>query len=189
MAKKPYNKMSVKDLQKEISKAVSEANKRVNSADKTSKAWSKQVQHLKDIGLTGKRSTFAGNTKGLKKTELIVRLRELEYFNGWDTESAYGRRAETDRERKAYETFLKDNPNWSYEEWREMVEVVGALGDDFIKKNYSSDDVKEIFERASSNGIDNVSVLKALKGSVEESKGLTQQERIDDVYDRLGIYE
>lgn len=184
-----YKKRTNKELQKQITQAVKRANTIVESAEnvKTSALWKSQVEHLKEIGLAGKRNTFAGNTKGLSKSELVLRLRELEYFNDWDIESTYGRRRMENREQKAFEEFLKENPNWKYEEWREMVEVTGALGDDFVKTNYSSDDIKELMERAGNQDIDNYSVLKALKDSVDEKKGLTQTLRMDDVYMRLGI--
>lgn len=68
------------------------------------------------------------------KDEYKRYYRELKYGLEWDTTTENGRRQLELREQKAYNTFKRKYGDIPYQEWRDLVETFGALGESMLNQ-------------------------------------------------------
>ena len=208
MAKgKAWKDKTVKELQSEIRELTKQVNTRVASIKLTRelpKDVEQAVNYMKR--LSGVEAGFDKTTrakqeiglglKGKSKKELILQARELSSFLRWDIESEEGLRQLEAREKTEWETFQKHHKymDVTYEEWRKLVEVTGALGHDIINKfgseTIASDFIKRIQpnEDGTPSKIDGETYLRAMLDTIKESegKGLTQTQLVVLLRDELG---
>ena len=203
MAKgKAWKDKTVKELQSEIRELTKQVNTRVASIKLTRelpKDVEQAVNYMKrlsgvktDVDKTTRAKQEIGlGLKGKKKTELVRQARELSSFLRWDIESEEGLRQLEAREKTEWESFEKNHPGWTYEDWRKFVEVSGALGSDIINKFGSETIASDFLKRIRTNDVeltDGDKYIKAMMDSIKESEGagLSQTELVDLLRDKLG---
>lgn len=122
-----------------------------------------------------------------RKSELQKKARELEYFNQWrGSESKHIARAE---DMKKYNKFIKNHPrfaNYSYQDWRNMVENLGAMSEELESYGYVSENMiqldKEIKERGSKKQL--MDVVESVKDKAK-GKGWNQEQLVDAIRSEL----
>ena len=203
MAKgKAWKDKTVKELQSEIRGLTKQVNTRVASIKLTRelpKDVEQAVNYMKRLSgvktgvdkTTRAKQEIGLGLKGKKKTELILQARELSSFLRWDIESEEGLRQLESREKTEWETFERNHPGWSYEDWRKFVEVSGALGSDIINKFGSETIASDFLKRIRTNDVESTDgdkYIKAMRDAIKESEGagLSQTELVDLLRDKLG---
>ena len=203
MAKgKAWKDKTVKELQSEIRDLTKQVNTRVASIKLTRelpKDVEQAVNYMKRLSgvktgvdkTTRAKQEIGLGLKGKSKTELILQARELSSFLRWDIESEEGLRQLESREKTEWETFERNHPGWSYEDWRKFVEVSGALGSDIINKFGSETIASDFLKRIRTNDVESTDgdkYIKAMMDSIKESEGagLSQTELVDLLRDKLG---
>ena len=203
MAKgKAWKDKTVKELQSEIRDLTKQVNTRVASIKLTRelpKDVEQAVNYMKRLSgvktgvdkTTRAKQEIGLGLKGKSKAELILQARELSSFLRWDIESEEGLRQLESREKTEWETFERNHPGWSYEDWRKVVEVSGALGSDIINKFGSETIASDFLKRIRTNDVeltDGDKYIKAMMDSIKESEGagLSQTELVDLLRDKLG---
>ena len=203
MAKgKAWKDKTVKELQSEIRDLTKQVNTRVASIKLTRelpKDVEQAVNYIKRLSgvktgvdkTTRAKQEIGLGLKGKSKAELILQARELSSFLRWDIESEEGLRQLESREKKEWETFERNHPGWSYEDWRKFVEVSGALGSDIINKFGSETIASDFLKRIRTNDVESTDgdkYIKAMMDSIKESEGagLSQTELVDLLRDKLG---
>ena len=203
MAKgKAWKDKTVKELQSEIRELTKQVNTRVASIKLTRelpKDVEQAVNYMKRLSgvktgvdrTTRAKQEIGLGLKGKSKAELILQARELSSFLRWDIESEEGLRQLEAREKSEWESFEKNHPGWSYEEWRKFVEVSGALGSDIINKFGSETIASDFLKRIRNNDVeltDGDKYIKVMMDSIKESEGagLSQTELVDLLRDKLG---
>ena len=203
MAKgKAWKDKTVKELQSEIRELTKQVNTRVASIKLTRelpKDVEQAVNYMKRLSgvktgvdkTTRAKQEIGLGLKGKSKAELILQARELSSFLRWDIESEEGLRQLESREKTEWETFERNHPGWSYEDWRKFVEVSGALGSDIINKFGSETIASDFLKRIRTNDVeltDGDKYIKAMMDSIKESEGagLSQTELVDLLRDKLG---
>ena len=203
MAKgKAWKDKTVKELQSEIRDLTKQANTRVASIKLTRelpKDVEQAVNYMKRLSgvktgvdkTTRAKQEIGLGLKGKSKAELILQARELSSFLRWDIESEEGLRQLESREKTEWETFERNHPGWSYEDWRKFVEVSGALGSDIINKFGSETIASDFLKRIRTNDVESTDgdkYIKAMMDSIKESEGagLSQTELVDLLRDKLG---
>ena len=203
MAKgKAWKDKTVKELQSEIRDLTKQVNTRVASIKLTRelpKDVEQAVNYMKRLSgvktgvdkTTRAKQEIGLGLKGKKKTELILQARELSSFLRWDIESEEGLRQLEAREKTEWESFEKNHPGWTYEDWRKFVEVSGALGSDIINKFGSETIASDFLKRIRTNDVESTDgdkYIKAMMDAIKESEGagLSQTELVDLLRDKLG---
>ena len=203
MAKgKAWKDKTVKELQSEIRELTKQVNTRVASIKLTRempKDVEQAVNYMKRLSgvktgvdkTTRAKQEIGLGLKGKRKAELILQARELSSFLRWDIESEEGLRQLEAREKTEWESFEKNHPGWTYEDWRKFVEVSGALGSDIINKFGSETIASDFLKRIRTNDVeltDGDKYIKAMMDSIKESEGagLSQTELVDLLRDKLG---
>ena len=203
MAKgKAWKDKTVKELQSEIRELTKQANTRVASIKLTRelpKDVEQAVNYMKRLSgvktgvdkTTRAKQEIGLGLKGKSKSELILQARELSSFLRWDIESEEGLRQLEAREKTEWESFEKNHPGWTYEDWRKFVEVSGALGSDIINKFGSETIASDFLKRIRTNDVESTDgdkYIKAMMDSIKESEGagLSQTELVDLLRDKLG---
>ena len=203
MAKgKAWKDKTVKELQSEIRELTKQVNTRVASIKLTRelpKDVEQAVNYMKRLSgvKTGVDKTTRAKQEiglgftGKSKKELILQARELSSFLRWDIESEEGLRQLEAREKSEWESFEKNHPGWSYEEWRKFVEVSGALGSDIINKFGSETIASDFLKRIRNNDVESTDgdkYIKAMMDAIKESEGagLSQTELVDLLRGKLG---
>ena len=203
MAKgKAWKDKTVKELQSEIRELTKQVNTRVASIKLTRelpKDVEQAVNYMKRLSgvktgvdkTTRAKQEIGLGLKGKKKTELILQARELSSFLRWDIESEEGLRQLEAREKSEWESFEKNHPGWTYEDWRKFVEVSGALGSDIINKFGSETIASDFLKRIRNNDVESTDgdkYIKAMMDAIKESDGagLSQTELVDLLRDKLG---
>ena len=203
MAKvKAWKDKTVKELQSEIRELTKQVNTRIASIKLTRelpKDVEQAVNYMKRLSgvktgvdkTTRAKQEIGLGLKGKKKTELILQARELSSFLRWDIESEEGLRQLEAREKTEWESFEKNHPGWTYEDWRKFVEVSGALGSDIINKFGSETIASDFLKRIRTNDVESTDgdkYIKAMMDSIKESEGagLSQTELVDLLRDKLG---
>ena len=203
MAKgKAWKDKTVKELQSEIRDLTKQVNTRVASIKLTRelpKDVEQAVNYMKRLSgvktgvdkTTRAKQEIGLGLKGKKKTELILQARELSSFLRWDIESEEGLRQLEAREKTEWESFEKNHPGWTYEDWRKFVEVSGALGSDIINKFGSETIASDFLKRIRTNDVESTDgdeYIKAMMDAIKESEGagLSQTELVDLFRDKLG---
>lgn len=196
MAKgKAWKDKTVKELQSEIRDLTKQVNTRVASIKLTRelpKDVEQAVNYMKRLSgvktgvdkTTRAKQEIGLGLKGKRKTELILQARELSSFLRWDIESEEGLRQLESREKTEWETFERNHPGWSYEDWRKFVEVSGALGSDIINKFGSETIASDFLKRIRTNDVESTDgdkYIKTMMDAIKESegKGLSQTELVD----------
>lgn len=185
---KPIKKMTVKELQAEIrskTHIVNERLKQFYNEGNSSTMVQSEVKKL--LGLAGKsRSSkqIGLGFSGKNKTQLVRQLRELQYFEQWDIYSEEGQRSLELKERKAWESFYKDNPEYTYQEWRDLVETFGSLNDSMLQQ-FGSTNIVEAYKDATQG--EKVNLLKYIKEISKDDRmsGTTQEQKIDILREML----
>ena len=203
MAKgKAWKDKTVKELQSEIRDLTKQVNTRVASIKLTRelpKDVEQAVNYMKRLSgvktgvdkITRAKQEIGLGLKGKSKAELILQARELSSFLRWDIESEEGLRQLESREKTEWETFERNHPGWSYEDWRKFVEVSGALGSDIINKFGSETIASDFLKRIRTNDVESTDgdkYIKAMMDAIKESEGagLSQTELVDLLRDKLG---
>lgn len=203
MAKgKAWKDKTVKELQSEIRELTKQVNTRVASIKLTRelpKDVEQAVNYMKRLSgvKTGVDKTTRAKQEiglgftGKSKKELILQARELSSFLRWDIESEEGLRQLEAREKSEWESFEKNHPGWTYEDWRKFVEVSGALGSDIINKFGSETIASDFLKRIRNNDVESTDgdkYIKAMMDAIKESEGagLSQTELVDLLRDKLG---
>ena len=203
MAKgKAWKDKTVKELQSEIRDLTKQVNTRVASIKLTRelpKDVEQAVNYMKRLSgvktgvdkTTRAKQEIGLGLKGKRKAELILQARELSSFLRWDIESEEGLRQLESREKTEWETFERNHPGWSYEDWRKFVEVSGALGSDIINKFGSETIASDFLKRIRTNDVESTDgdkYIKAMMDAIKESEGagLSQTELVDLLRDKLG---
>lgn len=203
MAKgKAWKDKTVKELQSEIRDLTKQVNTRVASIKLTRelpKDVEQAVNYMKRLSgvktgvdkTTRAKQEIGLGLKGKRKTELILQARELSSFLRWDIESEEGLRQLESREKTEWETFERNHPGWSYEDWRKFVEVSGALGSDIINKFGSETIASDFLKRIRTNDVESTDgdkYIKAMMDAIKESDGagLSQTQLVDLFRDKLG---
>lgn len=192
------NKMTVKELKEFIRYQTGKANLSISEYkqnDFTNTMYDSGISKLQEVsGVNKKTGAIALKFTGKNKAELVRQARELKYFNKWDIYSTEGKATLDEKSRKAYETFKENyGDNWSEQEWRDLVEAFGSVGNAMHEFGYGDKDRKagatggEALIQAVGDIKDKakVNLLTAMQQSVRESKGLTNRERIKDITDRM----
>lgn len=172
--KKPYSKRTKKELMADIREATRRVNRRIfeyRMSDFDHRIVNQSITRMRDISgvsrTRGYNEVGVGKIQKKTKEELVLQLRELESFERWDVFTPQARRTLERRERKAWETFSKRHPGWTYEEWRKYAELAGALGETKMQQ-FGSDTVLEDFKVASTT--DQNKFLPAMQQAIRESK-------------------
>ena len=203
MAKgKAWKDKTVKELQSEIRELTKQVNTRVASIKLTRelpKDVEQAVNYMKRLSgvktgvdkTTRAKQEIGLGLKGKRKKELILQARELSSFLRWDIESEEGLRQLEAREKTEWESFEKNHPGWTYEDWRKFVEVSGALGSDIINKFGSETIASDFLKRIRTNDVESTDgdrYIKAMMDAIKESEGagLSQTELVDLLRDKLG---
>ena len=205
MAKgKAWKDKTVKELQSEIRELTKQVNTRVASIKLTRelpKDVEQAVNYMKRLSgvktgvdkTTRAKQEIGLGLKGKSKAELILQARELSSFLRWDIESEEGLRQLEAREKTEWESFEKNHPGWSYEDWRKFVEVSGALGSDIINKFGSETIASDFLKRIQPNDgtpseIDGDKYLRAMMDAIKESdgEGLSQTQLVNLLRNKLG---
>ena len=205
MAKgKAWKDKTVKELQSEIRELTKQVNTRVASIKLTRelpKDVEQAVNYMKRLSgvetgvdrTTRAKQEIGLGLKGKRKKELILQARELSSFLRWDIESEEGLRQLEAREKTEWESFEKHHPDmgWTYEEWRKLVEVTGALGHDIMSKFGSETIASDFLKRTRTNNAESTDgdkYIKAMMDAIKESDGagLSQTELVDLLRDKLG---
>lgn len=174
--------MTVKELKKYIRKETKKANTRLNrifKKKKISRAVEEEVGYLKTKGIIGKRNKAVLGFGGKTKAELQSQARELEYFNQWKGTETKEVRDSTNLSK--YKSFVNNNPDfadYSYQEWRDLVEVFGST-ENFVS-SFGYENLKELHKETVNNG-KRVDMAKAMRDIMKHSKGaqLSQEDVVD----------
>ena len=174
--------MTTRELKKLIKKLVKKANtklKNIGKRKKVSKAVEEEIEYLKSIGIIGKRGKAVTGYRLASKAELQKKARELTYFNQWKGSETVAQAKEKDY--KKYESFKEHNPDfahYSYQQWRDLVELFGAMGDEL--KSFDYEDMKQLHLEASikNTKIDMVSAMKNVQRD-KKGAGVTSEDLTD----------
>lgn len=215
MTRKPYSRYTRKELMEMIREDTAELNRRIfeyRQSDKSFKDVENNITKIKKISGTkkgrqlvnveGKKSyreteIGVGKISSKSKSELILQARELHSFLQWDISTPEGQRQWEARETKEWESFSKNFSEYglSKEEWRDLVEVFGAVGESVLNQfgsgqgsNASGSIVRE-FKNASQSGRANL--VKEMGEVIKENKGTgaTEEDNLDLLRQKLSKYK
>lgn len=192
---KNISDMTTRELKKYIRMQVKKANTllkdityRKNLTKKgISKAMEEEIQYLKRIGIINDKGKAITGYRLARKPELQRRARELDYFNQWrGSESKHIARTE---DVKKYQKFIKNHPrfsDYSYQDWRNMVENLGAMSEELESYGYVSENMiqldKEIKERKNKKQL--IDVVDTVKDQAK-GKGWSQEQLVDAIRKEL----
>ena len=185
---KPIKEMTIKELQAEIrskTHIVNERLKQFYNDGNSSTMVQSEVKKLQGLAGKSRSSKQIGlGFSGKNKMQLVRQLRELQYFEQWDIYSEDGQRALELKERKAWESFYKDNPEYTYQEWRDLVETFGSLNDSMLQQ-FGSTNIVEAYKDATQG--EKVNLLKYIKeiSKDDSMRGTTQEQKIDRLREML----
>ena len=108
---------------------------------------------MKRLGIINKRGKAITGYRTARKSELQRRARELEYFDQWKGSEKGAVSSSSDY--KKYKSFI-NNPhnkmfaNYSYQDWRDLVNTFGAMEDKLVEFEY--EDMKRLHVEATRKG-------------------------------------
>lgn len=182
--KKTISEMNVKELKQFISKETKKANtilRRVAKKKKVKAAVQEEINILKRKGIIGKSGKAIKGFRGKKKEELRAQARELEYFTQWKGTETQEVRDEVNYAK--YKSFIEnvnnsDFKNYSYQEWRDMVETFGSTAS--IIDSFYYENIKELHKEVTA-GSKNVNLAAAMREVLRANKGagLSKEDAID----------
>lgn len=171
--KKAISEMTTRELRKLIRKEVKKANTRLKNIGKrkrgVSKAVDEELTQLKKMGIINKRGKAITGYRTARKEELIRRARELEYFNQWT--GAEKKAVAREKDYKKYESFIKNNTEfsgYSYQDWRDLVNMFGAM--DSKLSEFSYEDMKQLHLEATEKDT-RKDFIKAMEEVQQQTKG------------------
>lgn len=185
---KPVKRMTVRELKSEIrskTHIINERLKQFYNDGNENVMVNSQVNKLKEMGATGRKGDYIGlGFAGKTKRELIRQYRELQYFEQWDIYSEQGQRSLELRERKAWEEFHRTNTEFTYQEWRDLVENFNAIGTELLEQ-FGSENIKEAFNDAQAG--EKVNLVKYVQEISKDPayQGTTQVAKIDRLRELL----
>lgn len=171
---KPISKMTTRELRKFIRKEVKKANTKLKNIKKRKRGVSRAVQqeldYLKQLGIIGKSGKVVTGYRLASKTELQKKARELEYFNQWKGSETVA--VARNEDYKKYQAFINnpdnaDFSNYSYQQWRDLVEMFGALGDEL--KGYDYEGMKALHQEMNEENIQ-VDFQSTMKNVMRDAK-------------------
>lgn len=161
--------MTTRELKKYIRYQTGLVNLKISEYDGDNVLIKSEISELKALGGNVNAKKVGLGLTFKTKAELQRQARELSYFNRWDYETAQGKRELSRRERQSFETFHKHHPEYSYEEWKDLVNTMGALGSSVVSQ-FGSENIAEINKTVYDKGR-NKDVLKAMQTVIKEQKG------------------
>lgn len=189
--------MNTRQLRKYIADQAEEAQKRLDSAPKErSRAFDELVGNIE--GRTGK---VKKSTSYMSKAEMREYAYTLRTFNRMDTESGYAAKTDWEKNKKRYESFIKnqvdktgkENQYWSkyklesgriskkgYQEYKDFISVLSA-SEDYLKE-YGYRTIQQYAQDSTNNLDPDKKILNKTLSRVyyeNKGKGLTQGELID----------
>ena len=193
-------KMTVSELKKYIKEETSRINSAIkeynNSKDKNILL---EKQYMKLHKITGKNSGKITDKLRLgyskkKKSELLKQARAIERFEKFDIYTDYGKKRIKEYRRDNYNTLISNlkekgyDSYISYNEYINMVETFGSLGESALSK-FSSDVVVDLYSKASKKEKKNL--LKYMKEILADNsnKSLTQEDLADILAEKLLEWE
>ena len=165
---------------------VKKANTRIRNINKRKRGVSKAVQqeldYLKRYGIIGKSGKAVTGYRLARKPELIMRARELEYFNQW--KGSETRAVARDKDYKKYQTFINNNPDfaeYSYQDWKDLVNIFGSMDSDL--KDFEYENTKRLHLEATQKGVkkDFISAMKDAKTKAKYSGEVMDTEDLVDL--------
>lgn len=190
---KSISDMTTRELRKFIRKEVKKANTKLRNFAKRKRGVSRAVQqeldYLKQIGIIGKSGKAVTGYRLASKAELQKKARELEYFNQWKGSETVARAK--DKDYKKYQAFINnpdnsDFSNYSYQQWRDLVEMFGALGDELKGYDYEGMKALHLEMNGGSKPIDFQSAMKnVLRDAKAEGMKLTPEILTDLLREQL----
>lgn len=214
MQRKPYSRYTRKELMQMIREDTAELNKRIFEYRQSNTSFKdvenniakikeisgtkKGRQSIKSDGKTRYRQTEigVGRITSKSKSELILQARELHSFLQWDISTPEGQRQWEARETKEWQTFSKNFSEYglSKNEWRDLVEVFGAVGESVLNQfgsgqgNMASGSVVREFKNASISGRANL--VKEMRAVLKENegKGKTDEDNLTLLREKLVKY-
>lgn len=190
---KGFTNTTVQELKKEIRELTMSINMRLSEyyeGDTRDKLLDKEIEYLKEVTNTSKKSTFiALNFTGKRKSQLYAQLQELKYMADWDISTPQGVRERSEKELASYRKFKKNqHSNLRFEQWRRMANIFGSATDMLKDFGGSSDLVTTIHESVR-KGDSSKKVLDAMAEVIKENKdeGKSSVDYIDDLRKKLGL--
>lgn len=188
---KSISDMTTRELKKYIRKQVKKANTKLKNLKKRkrgySKAVSEELDYLQQLGIMGKRGKFVTGYRTASKAELQKKARELDYFNEWKGSETIAVAKEKDY--KKYQAFINNPDNadfadYSYQQWRDLVEMFGAIGSEL--ESYGYEDMKELHKEMNDKSVkaDIVSTMKKVQDT-NKDKGFDQEDFTDLIRSEL----
>ena len=191
MSKKPQkliSEMTTRELKKYIKKEVKKANTKIRNIEKRKKGPTRAVQeeldYLKQIGVIGKRGRAVTGYRTASKAELQKKAKELTYFNKWKGSETVA--VAKDKDYKKYQSFINnprnsDFANYSYQQWRDMVEMFGAMDDKL--KDFDYENMKQLHLEATNKDtkIDILSAMQNAQREADKSNRVVTTETLTDI--------
>ena len=185
---KSISKMTVKELQDFIREQTKVANIKlydIYQQNNIPSAVRTEIAVLKNKGIVSDSTGYAQlRFKGKNKIMLQQQARELDYFSNWQ-----GTENKVFREQKDYKKYLetkknypKDFGNYTYQHWRDMVEMLGVVGDKIQQFGYEA--VKQMHIENITEGR-TVNMVQVIENAYKRAEGLEQFDAVDILRDEL----
>lgn len=184
--------MTYRELQSHIKNLTQTANEKLVDISMNgikSKAITKELDTLSKKGIIGKKGYAVLRFRGKTKEDLITQARELEYFSTWKGTERTAKR--TRRDLAKYRAFVvnnSDNANYTYEEWRELVELMGTTSSIREMFDLDSESIKMLTGLEKSEGI-YLDLGKEMRVILNQSqgKGLSTEEVTERLRERINV--
>lgn len=183
---KSISEMTTRELKALIRKEVKKANtklKNIRKRKKVSRAVQEEIDYLKSIGVIGKRNKAVTGYRLASKAELQKKAKELQYFNKWKGSETVA--MARDKDYKKYQSFINNPRNaefshYSYQQWRDMVEMFGAMDDKL--KDFDYEDMKQLHLEATTKDrkIDMLSAMQVAQREAKKSNNTVSTETLTD---------
>ena len=185
---KSISKMTVKELQAFIREQTKVANIKlydIYQQDNIPSAVRTEIDVLKNKGIVSEKTGYATlGFRGKNKTLLQQQARELDYFSNWQ-----GTENKVFREQKDYKKYLeikkqypKEFGKYTYQQWRDMVEMLGIVGDKIQQFGYEA--VKQMHIENITEGR-TVNMVQVIENAYKRAEGLEHFDAVDILRDEL----
>lgn len=180
--------MTIKELYKEIKYQTSLVNKRLNEyyeAGKRSKILDKEIQYLRQVTETSKKSPYIAMRLHQKnKQQLTAQLSYLRQFQEWDIYTPTAKRESETKARQAYKSFKRNSgSHMRFKTYKRVVNIVGSLSAT-VFDNFGSDQLMDNVETALREGHTVREIFDAIEQTMRALKGTgaTQGEDYTDMF-------
>lgn len=182
------SKMTVKQLQEFIREQTKATNIKlydIYQQNKIPSAVRTEIDTLKTKGIVSEKTGYATlNFKNKTKVMLQQQARELDYFSNWQ-----GTETKVFRQQKDYKKYLSfknkypdEFGDYTYQEWRDMVEMFGTVGDKIEQFGYEN--IKQIHIENITNGR-KINMVKLIEEVHKKANGQPQEVAIDILRDEI----